>query len=306
MSDYFGALMNLSGLIGAPRSPASIPTDAPAAGTDIVETDEVREIAASPPSLPSQPGSPTIAPSANLDSAAAKVAPAEAEKPSLTHAPAATDVLHPVPLHAESVSAARVSPIQIVPAAAAVAAPILDQRNAVIRAALEWVAADPQDAVITRDIVAAPARGPASEPPTAPRRHPVLGAAREQPARSGVGDVDILRTLSASRTEVPARRLAHAVDTAATGTSSQTHATPPARVVRVEPPQSARPATRFAPATVSDEIVEISIGAIHVRVDAPTPQTLTRAPPAAPPSSAQMSERSAASSALARRALRRI
>lgn len=313
MSDYFGALMNLSGpagarrssvstltdaspagtdiveteevheIAGAPRSPASTPTHAPAAGTDIVETDEVREIAAGPASLPSQPGSPAIALPPGSDDAAATVVAAAARKPSLARAPAATDVSRSVPLHAESVPASRVAP-----------APIGDERNALIRAAREWVAADPRDAALPRDIDAAP-----------PRRDSASPSAREEHALLGIDEVDIVRILPSPRTEVPARLLAHDVDIAATGTSSQANAALPARVVRVEPPQSARSPTRFAPVAVPDEIVEISIGAIHVHVDAP--QTLAQAPPAAPSSSARMpSERSAASSALARRALRRI
>src|SRR5262249_58664700 len=69
------------------------------------------------------------------------------------------------------------------------------------------------------------------------------------------------------------------------------------RVVLMEPPA----ALRAMPATRADETVEISIGAIHVRVDAPQPRPAAEAAPvraaaAAPP----------ARCALARRALRRI
>jgi hypothetical protein len=80
----------------------------------------------------------------------------------------------------------------------------------------------------------------------------------------------------------------------------------PAQVVRMEPPEPDRSAAHSAP--LADEIVEISIGSIHVRVDAPAPQTIARAAPAAVPASPapSLSERAAGRSALARRALRRI
>jgi hypothetical protein len=84
-----------------------------------------------------------------------------------------------------------------------------------------------------------------------------------------------------------------AVETA-TRASAPVNAAPPARIVATEPAASGR----VAP--VADETVEIAIGAIHVRVDAPVLQA--SAAPAAP---ARMPSERSASSALSRRALRR-
>ena len=47
MSDYFGALMNLSGLGDRARGPVA-PANAPDAGGDIVESEVVREAVATP------------------------------------------------------------------------------------------------------------------------------------------------------------------------------------------------------------------------------------------------------------------
>jgi hypothetical protein len=85
-------------------------------------------------------------------------------------------------------------------------------------------------------------------------------------------------------------------ETATTRASGQANAAPPARIIGTAPAVSGR----VAP-TVADETVEISIGAIHVRVDAPVPQALAAPAPAARLPSA----RSVAGSALSRRALRR-
>jgi hypothetical protein len=60
------------------------------------------------------------------------------------------------------------------------------------------------------------------------------------------------------------------------------------------------------PQSPRDEIVEVSIGAIHLRVDAPTPHTVAR-PAASPPAiTARTANAMPQRSALSRRALRRI
>jgi hypothetical protein len=74
------------------------------------------------------------------------------------------------------------------------------------------------------------------------------------------------------------------------------------------PIRSARiaPAPVPVPASTREDIVEVSIGAIHVRVDAPLAQTVAR-PAATPNASAQRAAgTTSARSALSRRALRRI
>jgi hypothetical protein len=137
-----------------------------------------------------------------------------------------------------------------------------------VRAALRWVAADPRHA------------------PAVPER-----AWQEEPASS-----------------LPAAMVAEVLTP------------PPARVDLTELESrspaipdyaSARPVTPVGSPvlerTAHGERVEISIGAIHLRVDAPAPQTTARTPAASPPPARSPQAATASMrSALARRALRRI
>jgi hypothetical protein len=81
----------------------------------------------------------------------------------------------------------------------------------------------------------------------------------------------------------------------------------PLRVTPIRNPASTDQPPPWASATrrpaTHDETVEISIGAIHLRVDAPPPQTVaqTLAPPPRPPA-----DRPPPRSSLTRRALRRL
>ncbi|MEO6408205.1 MAG: hypothetical protein ABIO45_05565 [Burkholderiaceae bacterium] len=143
----------------------------------------------------------------------------------------------------------------------------------VVRAAMRWVAADPQQAAPTP---AASEHAWHEEAAAAPQAHTtVVAVLTPPPARSEPAE------------SVAPRAMVVQADARLTPT----------------PPAAAE--TFAAPA--HDERFEISIGAIHLRVDAPAPQTVARTAPA--PSPAARSAHVAPTpprSALARRALRRI
>lgn len=80
-------------------------------------------------------------------------------------------------------------------------------------------------------------------------------------------------------------------------------ATIPLRVAPIRHPASTYPPPPWASATRRDEEVEITIGAIHLRVDAPPPQTVVQAPAPIPRPPV---DRPPPRSALTRRALRRL
>ena len=200
-----------------------------------------------------------------------------------------------------------IAPATAVAPASAVAAPMAaEPHHAIVRAALEWVASDPHTIVDRRgiaeeqDIVAVSA--PADARMTGMPRPGSASSAREQLTSPTIEEAEIVKVGTAPRMEVSHRLLVANVEPATTRASSQANAAPSVRIVGTQPAASGR----VAPMTAADEIVEISIGAIHVRVDAPVPQA-----PSAPAPSARMSSertpsgRSVASSALSRRALRR-
>jgi len=272
MSDYFGALMNFSGLAAAPRASVPTPAGAPHA-TDIMESDVVREVAVDRPTAAPRRAAPLTAPLANLASAAEQASPTARLLPSPAPTPAAAETARSLAPDAISVPASPIAPAPV--AATAPANMPAEHGRALVRAALSWVAADPESAD----------EAPALNSPTPPRQAPREPSVRPEPARAVPDDIDVAPAQARARTE-PA---------------------PPARVIRFEPPEPARATARPATAEAPDEIVEISIGAIHVRVDAPAPTTAARTLPAAAPSSPRSnSEPVHERSALARRALRRI
>jgi hypothetical protein len=150
-----------------------------------------------------------------------------------------------------------------------------------VRAALRWVAAGPPPIAAVAPVDPAP-----------------VSAVREGTSRAamasvpgGDGEVEAQPPTTAATSAVP------------NSSAPERHVTPPP-AVRSARVVSARdlPAARLR----RNETVEVSIGAIHVRVDAPPPQTAAR--PAAPPAAAAQRAAGTAPqrSALARRALRRI
>jgi len=288
MSDYFGALMNLSGLGEQGRAPIA-PAHAAQAGGDIAESETVREAVApaAQPRVP-EPGLP-IANSAALERAAAGIAES-------------------LPLPADAMAEpqpaprAATQPMTALTPAAAVAAPMAaEPHHAVVRAALEWVADDPHNVADRRGIakeqeIIAP-HAPAAATTTRMSQPGTAVSARVQPARPAIEEVEIVGIGAAPRMQVAQHGPAADRETEATRTRAQQNVAPAARIVAGEAAASGR----AAPAIVADETVEISIGAISVRVDAPVLQAS-----AAPPTPARVaSERPAAVSALSRRALRR-
>jgi hypothetical protein len=150
---------------------------------------------------------------------------------------------------------------------------------------MRWVAAETPhsrtDAVTTDRQRASPARGVEDintiAPPPVRRAHRLDVETPEPnltPARTISKEVQTTEPIVAHAVPMPAARL------------TQSLPTPLAPVAR-------------------DEVVEVSIGAIHVRVDAPQLQTVAR-PSASPPGPARRATASQARSALSRRALRRI
>lgn len=286
MNGYFGALMRSSGLsIGAP---------APALGHVEAGGIEV-EVERSPTAM-----APASVPAASTPSPAS--APVSVAQPLPALAAPATPVHERAAPELPLVQARLATPPQADPGAAADASvdPSLSpatplaaepttppMTQALVRAAMQWVAADPLQ---TRSVAQV-------EPPPAPSVVAVTAQARtvtptRQPLREAALEHD---------EQEPAAALAHPVTPAETGKREPmpvpSLAIRPTRSVPMTPPEPLTPPAH-------DEVVEVSIGAIHVRVDAPAAQTIARpapAPPAAPRAAAL-----APRSTLSRRALRRI
>jgi hypothetical protein len=151
-----------------------------------------------------------------------------------------------------------------------------------VQAAIRWVATGPPT----------PAATPDDHPPERPTAAPLATAPaivrRVPPSPS----TDSLAPAPSPAQTQPTPRLATPV------------------AVRTSPPIDAlaRPVVPAAMAPRHDahaEVVEVSIGAIHVRVDAPAVQTRAPQPPPAAPARPP-ADRASARSGLARRALRRL
>ncbi|HJZ74522.1 MAG TPA: hypothetical protein VKE51_22450 [Vicinamibacterales bacterium] len=144
-----------------------------------------------------------------------------------------------------------------------------------VRAAVRWIAADTSSV----------GQGSANEPAPAPRDE----ARYALPPQKHDGD------------RIPPRIVTLAERAADTAESA------PAAPVRtpVEVARAVEPRQVHAAPLADDETVEISIGAIHVRVDAPTAQTVAR-PAATSPVNTQRAGAVPPRSALSRRALRRV
>lgn len=149
-----------------------------------------------------------------------------------------------------------------------------DLGQAMVRAAMRWVAADAVAQQVSAPIADAQA-------------HQVEGASVDATPRVQKHEVDL-----------PSQRVGHTEAAARPALPD-----PAARAVTTTPAMI--PTAPVSPPVARDEIFEVSIGAIHVRVDAPAVQTVPapQAPPAGPSrASAARPQRSA----LSRRALRRI
>jgi hypothetical protein len=165
-------------------------------------------------------------------------------------------------------------PIPSIQADAPPAPQALVTAHSLVRTAMQWVAAGPQETRAKLPAVIDPPVATISPEPAS--RDP--DAIREQrPPES-----DEFPERSAGRLAPPP-------------VAARPLTTPPASL-RPDPPTGA---------SLRDDTVEISIGAIHVRVDAPATQIVARTPPP-PPAPRAANPPRADRSALSRRALRRI
>ena len=274
MTGYFGALMRASGMAIAGRVPPVAP-----AGPRTMEIDAERNADALPE--PSARTAPTPAPIESparpatvVESRASNVIRTDA--PVEMPAPIATDPARPpVPVREDEPPAVRV---------AEPPKPVLAQT--LIQAAMKWVAADTDvrrvapAASVPEPVAPVPARGE-SLTITSTNRHE-REASFESPRTNHTA------AIIPSADHVVARE-AIATPVAATRSTAV-----------------AMPATIAPPAAAPrDEVIEVSIGAIHVRVDASAAQTIARpAPPT--PQPRRTANPALQRSGLARRSLRRI
>jgi len=289
MSDYFGALMRSSGLTAGGSAPAAVAP--PTTASRPVEIDIER----SGPALQPRPAPASQYEAPLTTIAAASVEPRSGHEPAPPaarpadpgeQAAAAVDSPHDqTGQKAEVFSGAQplVPPFSPADPSTPAAQPL---GHALVRAAMQWVAADPQQAI----------------------PEPQDGARREPPAALGEPGMPVTTTptpiADAEPQTLPARArhsVASSIEAVEDAPRRTTLATLPTL-----PTLPATPAPVAPTSLPRDELVEISIGAIHVRVDAPAAQTVARtlAPPAAAPRSTAPT--TTPRSALARRALRRI
>ncbi len=177
-----------------------------------------------------------------------------------------------------------------VPDAAKAAAP--EGRQAMVDAALRWVAGSTRDSLDTAGkpagLVGVPP-APAQDIGTTAFDMPASTAPPALPVRTASTETVVRTDRQAWAPEAPVR------------TSPLDR--PQARDVDAADAPAAQPA-----ATARKEAIEVSIGAIHLRVDAPPAAPTAAARPAlpVPPTAAARPAAAAARSSLARRALRRV
>ncbi|PXX69518.1 hypothetical protein SAMN05660489_02918 [Pseudomonas sp. LAMO17WK12:I10] len=285
MSDYFGALLRSSGLAVGPAAPAD--PAPPASAADLFETDLQRSAPAPQPpaALTTQDQARPLNPAANLErhSEPEPDVPAARPAPPGIATPAAVGRPRDKARGKDALPAAAQPPV----AAASptehdtpLAQPPGHDR---VRAVMHWLAADP---------LLAP-----SEPPGTTGQEPL---ATVDLADQSVIWEPLSRVASEPRASRPAQAPTHPV---AQSVEALHDAPRDAAAVLV---QTAFAPLSSPPPSPRDERVDISIGAIHLRVEVPAAQTLARPlpPPAAAPHAGAAA--SAPRSALARRALRRI
>ena len=293
MSGYFDALMRSSGMDIGGRVAAM----APAGPVEpiVVETDAER----SPAETPSRTAEPAPMPrqvAAPIPLSDSVEQPAPLASPTVgTTTPKASarfEGAEQVSRPRAAAEAAADSPPAPAPRSVETSKPVL--AKAIVRAAMQWVAADTQN---IRGI----ARVVPPEDPFRPAPGGDTGVVTTQVLREAGVDVDAPPTrampISTAAPDLPSRETA--------GEAPRALVAAPALPMRPARDIPARPPVPAASLT-GDEVVEISIGAIHVRVDAPAAQVVTQ-PVAPPPAAAPRAAAAPPSrSALSRRALRRI
>lgn len=285
MSDYFDALIRSSGMTIGSARPASTPVHPAALDVDIERATTGTDPGAMRPALtPNQPLVPPHTPDAMEMTEPPRVF-GRAERH--THEEPETP---PAPVRGAKEGAVH-APQQ--PSVAPLESPMPDLGHPLVRAAMRWIAAGSPQAGPDREV------GPISDSaPGVPGRRHATSTVHEDIAT------------------IPTKRLHRDDDDGKLTSLNGTPATPAPLNVPAEQSAEKPPAVRASlvpqapPALVAppvrDEVVEVSIGAIHVCVDAPPAQTVAR--PALTPAgrAAGAATSRPARSALSRRALRRI
>ena len=278
MSGYFDALMRSSGMTIGHSGPALEKLEAAALDVDVDRTTNAEPHARRPGSTTDEPPTPPGV-SEVVDLTVPLRVPGSVDRRTHDEPPEA-------PAHARAPAGAVEAPGK--PPAES---PTSDLGQALVRAAMRWVAAGtPQVSPV--DPVSDVAQG-------VPRRQLTLPPVHEQTSsrvtKKRPGDDDDARPESLNEAPGTPAPSGFPAGESIAGKSLPIRASlvPPARLPPAAPP-------------VRDEVVEVSIGAIHVRVDAPPAQTVARptVTPAAGASGAAATR--PARSALSRRALRRI
>lgn len=282
MSGYFGALMRASGMAIAARAPAMARAE-----PRVVEIDVERNPAPTPPRTAQTPSGPhqAVAPTRVANSVEQLAPPAQLAADTDTHEVragfAGTAQAHP----RAATDAAADSPAAPAAGAVETAKPALGQT--LVRAAMQWVAADTHQ---VRSVAQA-----------VPRRGQSLAAPGEEPS--------VTTTTQAFRDRGVEVQAQPPSATPATTAAPDLAARAPVEAQAL-PMRSVRPSPATPPAPVAplarDEVFEIAIGAIHVRVDAPAAQTVARTAATPPGAARRAAIATPPRSALARRALRRI
>jgi hypothetical protein len=278
MNGYFGALMRASGMPIAGRTPAVAPVESPMVEANVeVSQAPMPANTVATPSTPQQAVRPIHVHTAIAPAAPPAAGPADDSHEAATGFAAIE--------HADSRVAKTAA--DAVPASRTIepAKPPLGQ--ALVRAAMQWVATDtPQ----TRSVAQV-------EPPS---EHPLAARGNE---------TNIVASVPARRDHraEPQAQLQEDAPAAApvSDLSAREQVAPQAVAIHSIHPAPASPQMPVVPDD-RHEVFEVSIGAIHVRVDAPVAQTVAR-PAATPPAAARRTLTSPSPrSGLSRRALRRI
>lgn len=283
MSGYFDALIRSSGMTIGRGSPALTPVKAAALEVEAdPRTAAADPDAVGPASTPHEP----LVPSRTLDTVDVP-APRVRGRERHTHEDAETA---PPP-----VRDATEGPVHLPhrPVGPPVESAMPDLGHSLVRAAIRWVAAGTPEARPDRAV------GPTgdSEPAIPAGRHSTFIA---HP------DISTTATMRPHRDE-DGGKVESVKRAPATPAPSDVPAdVPPRKPVQIQASLvSPPPAAPVAP-PAHDEIVEVSIGTIHVRVDAPPAQTVARPAPMPAGSVPGAAASRPARSALSRRALRRI
>lgn len=269
MSGYFDALMRSSGMPIANRTPVTAPLER--TGLEIVDdrpaVPQERHLAASPQeSAPRRLPEPAAATPAARTTETVDEPAHEAHRGALAHPPAAGDQTVDSPSRSEAQSAQSLQP---------------DLGQTLVRAAMRWVATPTPQPTDGGPLVAGREPSPPTVRDTATTTSLMKERADEQATPPGTPSTtnvtpDVQPRESVAATALPIRS-----------------------TLLPAPPQPVASAPR-------DEVVEVSIGAIHVRVDAPSPQTVARPATAPPNTNIRRAGSTASGSRWSRRAVRRI